>query len=489
MSIVSISDQKFSEYVVIGGGLSGLLLALKLSKDPNKVTKGITLVEKEAQLGGRLFYTQLNQFSGKSREQVFSEIYENATNNQYLSGLGFEFLNADALEIIYRHFLSQLNEEELSIIENLQVKLDIQNESFETERNLFFVKKDFISFHELFNSSSEFFTKKEAESFKNLINYPADDSLKSENILFDKSLYWNELPKSTRDTFSPFFQTIIGPNWEKTRFSIVQKRMQDFFYNYQKKVPNYFYRSFCFEYIIGTILSKRGVIIRNLCELIRVQKNEKNVFQLLLSDDLNPKEKHLECNNVIFAMPLNNCLGIIAKEHFSPAQSKFISKVRPISLVISEITNFSDLQSEQWPSFIKPDDCVVFPVERAVGYLTRDQRFLMTTKLDYEDSMQAPAVREAISRLRKATCRVIKTEFTEELKKGARIPQKKIMERIILLPVAYTIPNDIPVNIEVKDIKMGLDGMYCCGDNFPGLADEPWKIIVNSVNEVFLNLS
>ncbi|WGL59487.1 NAD(P)-binding protein [Pigmentibacter sp. JX0631] len=489
MSAVANSEQNFSEYVVIGGGLSGLLLALKLSKDPKKITKGITLIEKEAQLGGRFFYTQLNQFSGKSRSQVFSELYESASRNQYLSGLGFEFLNADALEIIYRHFLSQLSEEEINHIENMQVKLDVKDEKYASERNLFFVKKDFISENELFNSSSEFFTKKEAESFKILLNYSLEDEFQNETILFEKSKYWLELPKSVKDTFSPFFQTIIGPNWEKTRFVIVQRKIRDFFNNYQKKVPSYFYRSYCFEYLIGNILIKRGVNIRNLCELIRVQKNEKNIFHLLLSDDLNPNDKNLECSKIIFAMPLNNCLGIIAKEHFSPSQSKFISKVRPISLVISEIINFSEIKNDQWPTNIKADDCLVFPVERSIGYLTNDQRFLVTTKLDYEDSLQAPAVREAISRLRKATCRVIKPEFIDELKKGARIPQKKILERIILLPVAYTIPNDIPVNIEVKEIKMGLEGMFCCGDTFPGIADEPWKMIVNSVNEVFANLS
>ena len=79
--------------------------------------------------------------------------------------------------------------------------------------------------------------------------------------------------------------------------------------------------------------------------------------------------------------------------------------------------------------------------------------------------------------------------LAEELKKGARIPQKRIAERIILLPVAITIPCDIAANVEVKETKMGIEGMYCCGDNFPGMADESWKMVVNSVNDVCQNLS
>jgi hypothetical protein len=91
--------------------------------------------------------------------------------------------------------------------------------------------------------------------------------------------------------------------------------------------------------------------------------------------------------------------------------------------------------------------------------------------------------------LRRAAARVLKSEYAEELKKGARIPQNKISERIVLLPVAFTIPSDMPSNIEVKETKMGLEGLYCCGDSFPGFAEEPWKMVVNSVYDVAMQLS
>ena len=109
-------------YVIVGAGISGLLLALKLSKDPAKVAKGITIIEKEAQLGGRFFFTQLSHFTGKNNEQVLNEIFENSLNNLFLSGPGFEFLDSNSLEVLYRHFEAQLNDEEKNELEEFYAK-------------------------------------------------------------------------------------------------------------------------------------------------------------------------------------------------------------------------------------------------------------------------------------------------------------------------------------------------------------------------------
>lgn len=491
MNMTNSLEEVHPDYVIVGAGISGLLLALKLSKDPAKVAKGITIIEKEAQLGGRYFFSQQNNFNGKNNEQVLNEIQENSFKNLFLSGPGFEFLDANSLEVLYRHFQAQLTESEKNELEEFYSKFNSEIQDEYKDRNIIFVKKEFIPVSELLNTSTEFFTKKEAEIFKNLIdssitnNYPEVE----QHISFEKSKFWTDLTKSTRETLTPFLQTILGPNWEKSQFSNIVKGLNDFFTHFRKKVPNLFYRNVGFEYFIGSILRRRGVEIRNLCELSRVHVAGEKKFQLMLADELLPQRKFLVCKQLIFAMPLNECLGIIAKEHFSPNQSRFLSKVRPISLVISELINFSAIQGENWPKYLEAQDCLVFPVERVTGFLTQDNRLIMTTKLDYEDSLQAPAVREAVARLRKALARVIQADFIPELKKGARIPQKKIAERIILLPVALTLPNDIPPHIEVKETKMGVDGMYCCGDNFPGMADQPWKMIVNSVNDICLSIS
>ena len=51
-------------------------------------------------------------------------------------------------------------------------------------------------------------------------------------------------------------------------------------------------------------------------ELVRVQTNVDKKFKLMLSDELQPEHKQLECNRPFLQCLLNDCLGIIAKEHF-----------------------------------------------------------------------------------------------------------------------------------------------------------------------------
>ena len=484
-------DMRHPEIVIVGGGISGLLLALKLSKDINKINKGLVLLEQQPQLGGRFFFSSSFNFFGKNYEQITNEIYENSSKDINLSGPGFESMSPSSLEALFRHFESHLTEEEKNEFEEF-FKIESGSSANNKKCKSYFIKKEFVSEDELFSGSSEILTKKESEVLRSFVedfyqdkNSPENEKpKKNEGILFEKSPQWLDLSKATKETLTPIFTAIVGPNWEKSLFQNVCKSLWSFFYTRKNEIPFYFYRNMCLEFGIANILKKRGVIIRTLCEVIRVNYAKETKFQLLLSDEVMPANNTLSCNKLIFAIPLTKCLGVIAKEHFSPSQSRFVSKVRPVSLVVSEISNYHSIKSEQWPESVGNGDQLVFPVERAQCFLTQDGRMLFSTKLDYEESLQAPAVREAVSRLRRAASRILKSEYSEELKKGARIPQNKIIERIVLLPVAYTIPSDMSANIEVKETKMGIEGLYCCGDSFPGYADEPWKMVVNSVYDV-----
>ena len=483
------------EIVIVGGGISGLLLALKISKDPKKLANGIVLIEKQPQLGGRFFFSSSANFSGKNYEEITNELFENSSKKINLSGPGFESMPSVSLEALFRHFESHLSEEEKNEFEEF-FKNENENSNTNTHKS-YFIKKEFVSDRELFSGSSEILTKKESEILRSFVedfyqeknNKENNNSVLNENIIFEKSQQWTELSKATKETLSPIFTAIVGPNWEKSLFQNVCKSLWSFFHLQKKEIPGYFYRYMCIEFGIAKILKKRGVIIRTLCEVIRVNHTKESLFQLILSDEVMPLNNSIHCKKLIFAIPLTKCLGLIAKEHFTPSQSRFVSKVRPVSLVVSEISHFHSIKSENWPENVSSGDQFLFPVERAQCFLTQDGRMLFSTKLDYEESLQAPAVREAVSRLRRAAARVLKSEFAEELKKGARIPQNKITERIVLLPVAYTIPSDMPSNIEVKETKMGIDGLYCCGDSFPGFAEEPWKMVVNSVYDVAMQLS
>jgi hypothetical protein len=475
-----------SSVTIIGGGMSGLLLALRLSRDPNMCAKGITIFEKQPHFGGRFFFSSYHPPLNNSSDQFNYKQLK-------LSGPGFEWLEGNTLEIMYRHFESHLSE-----LEKNEVDLffqDTQGKVISQKKQCFFVKKDFVSDSQLFAGSSEIFTKKEAETFKSFIfdnfnNINEEHNNKNSlNINFEKSEFWASLAKSTKEAFTPFFATIVGPNWEKASFIHIHKLFKDFFNSLNFQIPPCFFREHYFEFVVESILKKRGVVIRTDCEVMRVHHDAKSKFEMLLSDKINPAQKTFTCQKLIFAIPLVKCLSLLSKEHFSPSQSRFVSKVKPVSLIFSEITDFLKFKCDHWPENASLGDRFVFPVEKVMGFLTHDGRMILSIKLDYEDSLQAPAVRDAVARLRRAATRILNPEFSEDLKKGARIPENKISEKIILLPVAYTIPCDTAANIEVKETKMGIDGMYCCGDSFPGFANEPWKMIINSVYDVAAQLS
>jgi NAD(P)-binding Rossmann-like domain len=495
MEIQSYTAVTNPEIVIVGGGVSGLLLALRLSRDHKKRGNGIVLIEKQPQLGGRFFFSSSSSFFGRNHEEISKEIFEDSSKKLHLSGPGFESMEPASLEALYRHMESHLTEDEKNELDEF---FKSENEFDSNKKNrCFFVKKEFVSDVELFSGSSEILTKKESEILKSLVNdfyQPKNqDEMESihlkNSISFEKAPQWADLSKAAKETLSPILTAIIGPNWEKSLFQNVCKSLWCFFSLRKESIPFFFYRKMCLEFAIENILKKRGVSIRTLCEVLRVNHTKETKFQLLLSDEVNPLNKTLNCKKLIFAIPLVKCLGILAKEHFSASQSRFVSKVRPVSLVVSEISDFLSIKSQDWPENTGAGDRLVFPVERAQGFITKDGRILFSIKLDYEESLQAPAVREAVSRLRRAAARVLKAEYADELKKGARIPQNKVTERIVLLPVAYTIPCDISPNIEVKETKMGIEGLYCCGDSFPGFADEPWKMVVSSVYDVVMQLN
>ncbi len=483
LTINDLNSTNQSSIAIIGGGMSGLLLALRLSRDSNLCAKGITIFEKQPHLGGRFFFSSSHQPLENTVTQLNDKQFK-------LSGPGFEWLEGNSLEIMYRHFESHLSELEKNEIELFFQ--DTQDKVISQKKQCFFVKKEIVSDTELFAGSSEIFTKKEAEIFKSFIfddfnNVQIDKNFL--NINFEKSEFWVSLTKSTKEALTPIFATIVGPNWEKASFIHIHKLFKDFFNSLNFQVPTCFFREHYFECIVESILKKRGVVLRTNCEVMRLHHHTNSKFDLLLSDNINPAQKTFTCQKLIFAIPLVKCLSLLSKEHFSPSQSRFVSKVKPVSLIFSEITDFLKFKCEHWPENISLGDRFIFPVEKVMGFLTHDGRMIFSIKLDYEDSLQAPAVRDAVARLRRAATRILKPEFSEDLKKGARIPENKISEKIILLPVAYTMTCDTAANIEVKETKMGIEGLYCCGDSFPGFANEPWKMIINSVYDVAAQLS
>lgn len=440
-----------SDVVIVGGGISGILLALKLSKQPSSDPKKIVLLEEKNTLGGRFFYSQ---------------------SNHQCSGPGFEIWDRHTQESLFDFLLSCLHDEEKQA---LNQKLNF-SESLRERSRLFFVKKELTNSDELVSESSEVFTKKEALILNSLVdeNEPLESKTKT----------WNELSKANKDAFVPIIETLTASETKDVSLEKIFRLLADFFSVSKKLNFNPFFQSQNLEQWLEQILIDRGVEIRKQCKVLRLSQSADKSFSLLLSDEKNPACKEILSKNVVFAIPLVRCAGIMPKEFYAAEQSRFISRVRPLSLVVVEMPDFLQIKSDALRQEFYSGDQFVFPVERVRGFLTSDFRILFFTLLPYENSLQAPAVREAVARLRRAAARILKPSVSEEQRRGPRMPQHKVTEKIILMPVAHAMPYDMNVNFDLKQVKMGLDGLYCCGDSFHSLGSEPWQRVIHSVDDV-----
>jgi hypothetical protein len=139
-----------------------------------------------------------------------------------------------------------------------------------------------------------------------------------------------------------------------------------------------------------------------------------------------------------------------------------------------------------FPEECRPGDVLLFPTERARAQVTSQGSLVFSAWLDFEESLQAPAVREALGRLRRAAARVLKPEVLRvfstgsgPLSVGALTARK---ERVVLLPVGVATPQDVVPREACLDVKAAWPGLFVCGDGL-SLSPRPWKNLVHSVHE------
>ena len=462
-----------SDIVIVGGGLAGIFMALKLTRSDKWKDKTITLLEEQPTLGGRFFFASPRSFLGKDRPQIQEELFADAHENKSLSGFGFENYDLETKETLFRHLQNHLTEEENLRLEAYLANfyLPEQNKG-QVQRSPFsFIKKEVTTVANLLNGSNEFLTKKEAEYLSTLIH----------GNLEEKS--WTELSKSSKESLSQIIESVAGIKWTELPFQDMCHKLKNFFSKQGDKSFLPFQRKVALEIFLEKILLNRNIQIRNLCKLLRVEQKNKE-FVLRVQDEIQPENNLLQTEHLILTIPLTKCAGILPKEIYSPEQSKFVSRIQPISMVVYELSHFSQIKSAEFNYDVQAYDKSIFPVERAHSFYTSDDRMLFYTQLDYEDSLQAPAVREAVSRLKRAAARVLNEDSLKEMKKGFRMPQNEFSDRVILLPVFESVPYYAKLNFELKQVKMGVPNLFCCGDSFFSLGEEPWKRVLHSVQDI-----
>src|SRR5690349_11627723 len=110
---------------IVGGGLTGILLALKLSQDRGDVT----LIERRPSLGGRLFFSSPLRLENLNLQDAWSA-QEVALGQGDVSGFGWEVLDPTSLEILERHIRNLLTENELREWEQLGSDQELRQETY-----------------------------------------------------------------------------------------------------------------------------------------------------------------------------------------------------------------------------------------------------------------------------------------------------------------------------------------------------------------------
>jgi hypothetical protein len=126
---------------------------------------------------------------------------------------------------------------------------------------------------------------------------------------------------------------------------------------------------------------------------------------------------------------------------------------------------------------------LICPVERVQGACLSHGRLGFFTSIDYEDSLHAQSVREALNRCRKAAMRLLSEPHMKAAQQARpAAPGIKLMrERIGLMPVGYNLPRNETVP-QTTEIRMSPQGWYSAGDHFT-FGPESWRNVIDSCHE------
>jgi len=476
--------------VIVGGGLAGTLLALRMSRPAEGVSsaqnahaaESLIVLESRPTLGGRLFQTPPSN-PGVSRIDALASQFS-AEAIQYCSGPGFELFDPLALEVYERHlrmFLSDTEQEFLDafVAERLQNAAPLL-------RHTYVVRKEFTNLSEVISGSSEMLTRKEADI---LLQMSQGESVSPENDgPFETSAFWQGLAKAQREALTPLLETILGWTLDRTPSSVVYSAVQAFVKSHQSELPAWFLRSSRLELALEVILLSRGVRVMTQAELMRAAVPEKKgeATSVQVADMFAKTPQQMRAQKIAFAIPLMRTLSLLPREQLHAQQSRLVARHRPRSLVWVEYGQWKQALSNQVNSeWLVPGVRIICPVERVQGVLLSNGQLGFFTSIDFEDSLHAQSVREALNRCRKAALRLLSEPHMKAAQQARpAAPGVTLMrERISLMPVGYNLPRNetLPATTEVK---MTPAGWFTLGDHFT-FAPESWKNVIDSAHAVF----
>ncbi|MEN9528456.1 MAG: hypothetical protein RI932_329, partial [Pseudomonadota bacterium] len=370
--------------VVVGGGLAGLLLALKLSSSGCKAP--LVVLESRPTLGGRLFQSP-PLLPGVTRAEALRAQFKQEAL-QHCSGPGFELFDPLALEVYERHLRMLLTESEQEFLEGFVNERSPAEEPF--ARRTLLVRKEMTPLTEALSGSSEMLTRKEAEI---LLQLAQPENISPENDgPFEATAFWQGLSKAQRESLTPLLETVLGWTLDRTPVSVVRSAVHAFVKSNESELPKLFLRTSRLELGLEIVLLSRGVRVLTQAELVRAVVPEKKATTTLIqvADVFARAPQQMTVRKLALAIPLMRSLSVLPREQLHPQQSRLVSRHRPRSLVWVEYGHWRQaLLSTISQESLVPGTRLVCPVERVQGALLSNGQLGFYTSIDFEDSLHA----------------------------------------------------------------------------------------------------
>ena len=465
--------------LIVGGGLSGILLALKVSRE--NASRPLILLESRPTLGGRLFQCPPSQ-PGLTRSDALRAQFSREALI-YCSGPGLELFDPLALEVYERHLRMAMSDEEQEFVDAFVRERDGFDGPF--VRRTFLVRKEFTPLSDALSGSSEMLTRKEAET---LLQLSQGEQLNTENDgPFEASAFWQGLPKVQRETLTPLIETILGWTLDRTPVSVVHSALHAFVKSHDSEASHWFLRTSRLELALEIVLLSRGVKVLTQAELVRalVPENKSDPTPVQIADMFMRTPQQMSVRKLALAIPLMRTLSLLPREQLHPQQSRLVARHRPRSLVWVEYGQWKQaLLNPKVSEWLLPGVRLLCPIERVQGALLSNGQLGFFTSIDFEDSLHAQSVREALNRCRKAALRLLSEPHMKAAQQARpAVPGMTLMrERISLMPVGFNLPRNESVP-GVTEVKMSPSQWFSLGDHFT-FANESWRNVIDSTHEV-----
>jgi hypothetical protein len=481
------SGQKLEEptvqLTIVGGGLSGLLLALKLSREQSRLQGTILLVDAGTSLGGRLLYSdsRVERIAAEDDGEFFKQRRDSSMQNG-VSGPGFESIDPKGLEIMERHLRSTLSDDEIEFLDRYCGEGELGTSE---PSKTYFVRREPVPWRAALGGSSDTFTRKEAEFLAELVkraeNEPDTEAEASQRLRFIDSPAWKEASAATKEGVTPTLEALLGRSCLEASERDLFSGLRAFSHLASEEPPALFRRNSGVEFALELILRNRGVRLLTGTRVTRLLQAKGGAFEISLSGRGGRLYPKVTSSRVVLSVPLISCFSFLPRDLFTGTQSKSVLRSPPSSLVTVEYPKAIEHAQVGMEATLLPGSRFIFPTERAMGLVNSAGNLLCYGFLGYEDSLEAASVRESVGRLRRAAARLLKEEALKGLSGQEALASKNaVAERVILLAAARYL--QIPVT-SMKDTRMGAKGLYYCGDGFT-YSHNSWKNIVDSVQDV-----